>query len=198
VQKKILTNEADHDTLSVGFAAFFLNRTNRSGILNAGIIGGRDQNGPWKINARFNAGELIGRIEAIAKMKNRINLTHMDAIKFLKRGIKRWPKRTLIYLDPPYYLKGRDLYYHFYKHKDHENVARLVRNDILTQSWIVSYDNVPEIMELYRDHRQVTYSIGYSARTTRKGSEVMFFCENLEIPPLVGAITPIEELGLPL
>lgn len=198
VEKKILSNEADYDILSVGFAAFFFNRTNRSGIFNAGIIGGRDQTGPWKIDARFNVEELIARIEAIAKMRSRINLTDLDAIKFLKRGVKKWPGKTLIYLDPPYYVKGRDLYYHFYKHEDHQQVARFVQDEITIQNWIVSYDNVPEIRELYSGCRRAVYSIGYSARTTRQGAEVMFFGDKLEVPPLVGAIVPIEEPQLSL
>jgi DNA adenine methylase len=193
VQKRILANEADHDVLAVGFAMFFLNRTNRSGILNGGIIGGRDQLGPWKIDARYNAEELIHRIEAIARMRSRIKLTRLDALKFLRNGIQRWPDKTLIYLDPPYYVKGRDLYYHFYKHEDHENVAMLVQQEITDQRWIVSYDNVSEIRDLYSGCRRVIYGIGYSARSTRQGSEVMFFSEGLEVPPLVGAISPIEE-----
>jgi DNA adenine methylase len=192
-QKKVLANEAQHDLLAVGFATFFLNRTNRSGILNAGVIGGRDQTGPWKIDARYNADELTYRIETIAKMRSRINLTQMDALRFLKKGIQRWPKKTLIYLDPPYYLKGRDLYYHFYKHEDHELVARFVRTEISSQQWIVSYDDVPEIRALYKGWRRRIYGIGYSARTIRRGAEVMFFCDSLKVPPLIGAVVPNEQ-----
>lgn len=195
-QKKILANEADHDVLAVGFAMFFLNRTNRSGILNGGIIGGRSQTGPWKIDARYNADELVARIEAIGKMRSRINLTRMDAVKFLRNGIKHWPEKTLIYCDPPYYVKGRDLYLHFYKHEDHEHIANCVQDEITEQKWIVSYDDVPAIRDLYSGCRRVVYGIGYSARTTRQGAEVMFFSEGLEIPPLVGAISPIEESRL--
>lgn len=192
-QKNVLANEAHHDVLAIGFAAFFLNRTNRSGILNGGVIGGRDQTGPWKIDARYNSDELTYRIEAIAKMRSRINLTRMDALKFLKKGVQRWSKKTLIYLDPPYYVKGRDLYYHFYKHEDHERVAHFVRAEISTQQWIVSYDDVPEIRDLYKGLRRTIYGIGYSARTMRRGAEVMFFCDSLGVPPLVGAVTPLEQ-----
>src|SRR3954454_16651092 len=114
-QKKIFSHPDDHDYVTVGFATFFLNRTNRSGILNGGIIGGRDQSGPWKIDARYNAEELIFRIESIAKMKKSIKLTHSDAISFLKFGLPKWSKKALIYLDPPYFERGRELYYDYYK-----------------------------------------------------------------------------------
>jgi DNA adenine methylase len=187
-QKHVLNNQAAHNTVQLGFAAFFLNRTNRSGILNGGIIGGRDQTGPWKIDARYNAGELVRRIETIAGMRDRIKLTRQDALKFLGDGVTRWPKETLIYLDPPYYVKGRDLYYHFYEHADHAKIARFVKQEIDGQSWIVSYDNVAQIAKLYAGSRHLIYDIGYSARSAKQGSEIMFFCNGLRVPPLVGAI----------
>lgn len=192
-QKLILGNLNDYDDIDLGFATFFLNRTNRSGILNAGIIGGRDQSGPWKIDARFNARELVQRIESIAKMSDRIKLTRQDALKFLKSGTDRWPKETLIYLDPPYYVKGRDLYYDFYEEKDHARVAEFVMTKINRQRWIVSYDNVPQIRDLYNGARHVVYNIGYSARSASRGSEVMFFCDLLKVPPLIGPIQITED-----
>jgi DNA adenine methylase len=196
-QKKILGHPGDHDEIEVGFAMFFLNRTNRSGILNGGIIGGRDQTGPWKIDARYNAKELAHRIESIARMKDRIKLTRQDGLKFLKNGISKWPKETLIYLDPPYYVKGRDLYYDFYEHKDHELVAKFIMQDVERQRWIVSYDNVPAIRNLYRGARHVVYDIGYSARSASRGSEVMFFCPTLSVPRLIGPVKVAEHHARP-
>lgn len=187
-QKRVLANPKEYGLLELGFAAFFLNRTNRSGILNGGIIGGRDQSGPWKIDARFNAAELAYRVESIAKLRSRISLSREDAEKFLLKRLDKLPEKTLIYLDPPYYIKGQQLYYDFYTHKDHENVAKLVRNKIKQQKWIVSYDNTTAIRDMYAGCRSITYGIGYSAREAREGSEVMFFCEGLEVPPLIGAM----------
>jgi DNA adenine methylase len=193
-QRRVFENAADNDNLALGFATFFLNRTNRSGILNGGIIGGRDQTGPWKIDARYNARELVHRIESIAAMQSRIHLTRQDALRFLKSGVARWPEKTLIYLDPPYYVKGRDLYYDFYEPKDHELLANFVRSAIKMQRWIVSYDNESAIRRLYEGSRHVIYDIGYSARSSRKGSEVMFFGDGLKVPSLPsGPITLTED-----
>jgi DNA adenine methylase len=192
-QRRILANAEGQDDLALGFATFFLNRTNRSGILNGGIIGGREQTGPWKIDARYNTSELVHRIESIARMKKRISLTRRDALRFLKSGVTRWRKKTLIYLDPPYYVKGRDLYYDFYKPKDHASVAEFVKTSITLQSWIVSYDNEPPIRDLYKGSRHIVYDIGYSARSSRQGSEVMFFADELKVPPLAGSITLTED-----
>lgn len=191
-QKKIFANPDDHTYRELGFATFFLNRTNRSGILNGGIIGGHDQSGPWKIDARYNADELIFRIESIAKMKSRIKLTHSDALSFLQSGLPKWPTKTLIYLDPPYYEQGRKLYYDYYKPEDHADVAKLIAAKMKAKHWIVSYDNVAAIKALYSSYRSIVYNVGYSAREMRTGKEVMFFSPKMEIPSLVG---PIRQVG---
>jgi DNA adenine methylase len=191
-QKQVFQNEQKFGDLTLGFATFFLNRTNRSGILNGGIIGGRDQSGPWKIDARFNRKELIFRIESIAKIKRRISLTSMDALEFLKGGIDAWPSKTLIYLDPPYYEKGSELYYDFYEHKDHKTLADFVVAKLVRQRWVVSYDNCSPIREFYKGCQRLTYGLGYSAREARKGSEVIFFSNSLQAVPLTGPFKTIQ------
>lgn len=191
-QKRIFANPADHNYTQLGFATFFLNRTNRSGILNGGVIGGLDQTGPWKIDARYNADELIFRIQSIAKMRSYIKLTRSDALALLRYGLPKWPQKTLIYLDPPYFDQGRDLYYDYYKPKDHEKLADFISANMADRSWIVSYDNVSEIKDLYSSCRHIVYNVGYTARENRTGKEVMFFSPKLSIPKLVG---PIKQVG---
>jgi DNA adenine methylase len=166
-QKRVFANPHDHSYVQLGFATFFLNRTNRSGILNAGVIGGRDQTGPWKIDARYNAGELIFRIECIAKMRRRIKLTRSDALALLRHGLPRWTDKTLIYLDPPYYEQGRELYYDYYQPRDHADLAAFIRANMEDRAWIVSYDNVVPISGLYSGFRSVVYNVGYTAREAR-------------------------------
>ncbi|MDP3077960.1 DNA adenine methylase [Bradyrhizobium sp.] len=183
-QKKIYGNQSEHDDLALGFATFFLNRTNRSGILNGGMIGGRDQSGEWKIDARYNAKALADRIVAIAKLKRSITLTKLDAEIFLKRNVSKLPPNTLIYLDPPYYAKGKALYHDFYEHEDHERLASLMRSIIKSHSFMISYDNCRAIRQFYRGLPGFTYKIGYNAREVRLGTEVMFFSNNLIIPAI--------------
>jgi DNA adenine methylase len=191
-QKRIFSHPSDHSSLELGFATFFLNRTNRSGILNGGVIGGLDQTGPWKIDARYNADELIFRVESIANLRRRIKLTRSDALALLRHGLPRWDERTLIYLDPPYYERGRELYYDYYQQADHENLAAFITANMNSQSWIVSYDNVEAIKTLYSGFRHIVYDVGYSARETRQGREAMFFSPGLVIPDLVG---PVQQVG---
>jgi DNA adenine methylase len=191
-QKCIFAHPREHSYVQLGFATFFLNRTNRSGILNGGIIGGRDQTGPWKIDARYNADELIFRIESIAKMRRKIKLTRSDALALLRFGLPKWPKKTLFYLDPPYYKQGRELYYDYYKRDDHADVAKFVAAKMQNKFWIVSYDNVTPIKKLYSGFRSVVYNVGYTAREMRTGKEVMFFSPHLQVTNLIG---PVQQIG---
>lgn len=180
-QKLIQLNPEEYSRLQLGFSTFFLNRTNRSGILKGGVIGGKKQDGKWKLDARYNKIDLIKRIEKIALYKNRINIYNLNASDFIKNILFTIPDNTLIYLDPPYYLKGQDLYENHYKPNDHVSLSELVANKI-KQNWIVSYDNVPEICSLYSNFRQISYNLSYSAASRYKGSEILFFCNQLSIP----------------
>jgi DNA adenine methylase len=167
------------DPVDLAFSTFFLNRTNRSGILTGGMIGGRNQDGPWKLGARYNKPNLIQRIEKAARYASRTTLTKMDGARYIK---KRLPLLTspFAYLDPPYFAKGQDLYQNFYDPQDHAAIAELVRR--LDCQWLVSYDAVPEIMRLYKGVPHRRYSLSYSAQDRYRGREVMFFAPSLSIP----------------
>jgi len=182
-QKEIYNNPEQHSLFEVGFATFFLNRTNRSGILTAGVIGGKKQDGPWRLDARFNKKNLIARIERIGRFKSRINLYQSDAAKFITDVLPTLPENSLAYLDPPYYVKGQGLYANYYRHDDHKQIADLVLN--IQQKWMVSYDNADQVRDLYKMCNSLEYSLSYSAQQRYKGTEVMFFCDSLCIPQVV-------------
>lgn len=180
IQKEVHRNRAKANYFDLGFATFYLNRTNRSGILNAGIIGGKSQIGNWKIDARFNKAELAERLASLARHKSRIHITNLDALNFMRGTLGKLPKRTIAYLDPPYYEKGQGLYYNAYKPNDHENV----RNEIIAvdRPWIVSYDDVGPVRKLYKGIRSRKVELLHTARSIRTGSEVMFFSPQVRIP----------------
>jgi DNA adenine methylase len=183
-QRRIYQQPGRHSCLRVGFAAFYLNRCNRSGIISSGgPIGGQDQKGRWKIDARYNRDELERRIRKIALYRDSIRVSNEDAIDFLDAEVAGLSAkaRPFVYLDPPYYGKGRDLYLSFYEHDDHAALAEhMVKKAHFP--WIMSYDNVPQIANLYRGLRQVRFSLDYSARERREGSEVMIFRPDLVFP----------------
>jgi len=179
--RNVLARPTEHSVIEVGFATFFLNRTNRSGIIRGGVIGGKSQAGRWKIDARFNRSDLIQRIQKIARYRRRITLTLMDAAGLLRDVVPTLPQKTLIYLDPPYYLKGEGLYEHHYTHDDHARIATMVR-DLEERKWLVSYDAVPQVLDFYRGLRRQQYDLAYSAQDRYAGFEVIFYSPSLIVP----------------
>lgn len=180
-QKNIQLKPENYSPTEFGFSTFFLNRTNRSGILQGGVIGGKAQNSKWKLDARFNKKDLIKRIQRIARYSNRISLYNLDAACFIEEVLPSLPPKALVYLDPPYYVKGQELYENHYSPDDHMKLASFVTHKI-KQPWIVSYDAVPKIIELYNRYRSIHYALSYSAQDRYAGSEIMFFSQNLVIP----------------
>lgn len=180
-QKNIYTHPQDYSQVELGFAMFYLNRCNRSGIITGGVIGGKNQDGPWKMDARFSRNDLITRIERIALKKQFIKIRNWDARKFLLTYVPKLPGKTLVYCDPPYFNKADRLYANYYNLQDHIRLARTIQNDIRVK-WLVSYDDAPPIIEQYELRRKFTYSLQYNAANAYRGSEVFIFCDELVIP----------------
>ena len=174
---QLAENKNTVDLLSLGFSTFFMNRTNRSGIIKAGVIGGFDQTGSYKIDARYKKEELIGRIRRISAYADRIELHNEDAVDLISRISKITPQNTIMYLDPPYYKKGRGLYMNYYNDSDHKTIRDVITN-VNTIRWIVSYDNSTFIKSLYEDFRSQEFYLNYSANNNGKGTEVIFFSNN--------------------
>ncbi len=188
-RQRAVQHDRDADELDLAFSTFYLNRTSRSGIIGAGIIGGHGQLGAWKMDARFNKRDLIRRLQRIARFKSRITVTCRDATEYLQQDLPTLgPRSVFLYLDPPYYVKGAKatgLYQNFYDHSDHVEVATLVTR--LEVPWIVSYDAAPEIESLYRGFESLSYDLNYSAAVKHFGSERMFFSYGLRVP---GVLSP--------
>ncbi|MDD5366630.1 MAG: DNA adenine methylase [Gallionellaceae bacterium] len=173
-QKAIHAMPGQHSQTEIGFATFFLNRTNRSGILTGGVIGGKSQTGPYGLDARYNKADLSVRLRGVAALKRHISLYREDAIDLITGLRADLPVRSLIYLDPPYYHKGSQLYRNHYKPADHASIAAAIMQ--IGTPWLVTYDNCPEIKALYEGCQGVDFSLQYSTSNTRPvASEVMYF-----------------------
>lgn len=193
VARQIQT-DPDASPLELGFSTFFLNRTNRSGILRGGVIGGKNQDGPWKLDARYNIPDLTWRIERIAERAGAIHLHHEDARRLVRRLAPKLAAKSLIYFDPPYFVKGKDLYMHHYLPDDHLAVSETVADLPGPSRWMVSYDDHPEIRRLYKSYQSVTYTLNYTAQERMRGSEVIFFSDDLVVP---APIKPMRVLPIP-
>lgn len=182
-QKEVYT-EKDPNIIALGFATFFLNRCNRAGILLANPIGGLNQDGTYKIDARFKKKILAAKIQRIAEQKNRIHLFNLDALEFIKE-LKKVKQKILVYFDPPYYQKGELLYLNHYRHEDH---VRLCKQIIKCRvPWLLSYDDQPEIAALYSSVQNYRKNLRYSVATPSIGRELII--SNLRMPDYLEIIT---------
>ncbi len=176
-QKSIMLLEDSTDLARLGFATFFMNRTNRSGIIRGGVIGGKSQDGQYKLDARFNKSGLISRIKILAQHRSRVKVTNLDALSLIENSAEA--AESIYYLDPPYYKKGAQLYRNHYKPSDHLAISEAVAK--LQAPWIVTYDNCQEISELYDSDRKHELSFHYSTHLARPIAKEVMFYGNLNI-----------------
>lgn len=173
-QREVIANAVAYDLTTLGFATFFLNRTNRSGMIKGGVIGGQKQTGKYLIDARYNKTALANRIAIIGDLRDRIQLFNVDALELLAHPELEFDDRSLVYLDPPYYEKGSQLYRNHYQPDDHQQIAQAVME--IRSPWLVTYDNCDEIKALYHEAQGVEFSLHYSTHMLRpKATEAMFF-----------------------
>jgi len=178
--------------LERGFSTFFLNRTNRSGVIDAGPIGGFDQKGNYKIDARFNKDELKLRVRKLGRFRDRINVMNMDAGDLIEQYLPKLDPDCFVYLDPPYLKQGPNLYLNHYSFDDHLKLSKKIST--IMQKWVVSYDNHPQIRNIYSNYNGRTFSISYSVVNGRTGSEVMFFSKDLSVPERVSIVNGAERI----
>lgn len=180
--KSLQNNAQNLDNLELAKSTFFLNRTNISGIIKGGMIGGLKQNGKYKLNARFNKKDLIKRITRIYKYREQISVSNLDGIDFINK-IDNENDNLFIYLDPPYYKKGSNLYMNFYKEDDHIRLASFVKE--IKNKWIVSYDYHCFIKILYKDKNKISYSIS-QCTSNRVGTEIIIFSDEIKFKESIG------------
>jgi DNA adenine methylase len=183
-QRDVCTNPSAHDRFNVGFAAFYMNRCNRSGVLTgAGPIGGLEQKGKWKLGVRFSREPLTERILNLAGVRDQIHITQLDAIEFLKSTLPlgRDRRKVFVYLDPPYVHKGQRLYLNSYETKDHAQLARYIKGQH-TLPWILSYDDTDVVRGLYCDQQLSSLPIRYSLQTKRSARELIIAPHRVELP----------------
>ena len=162
-----------------GFAAFYLNRCNRSGIIiDGGPIGGIKQSGAWKIDARFNKKGLESRLARVAEYRERISVSGTDGMELIRRAEH---ENAFLSVDPSYYYKGEELYLNSVDTTYHEALAAQMR--LLKSPWILTYDDCPETRRIYRGWANIRgFSLRYAAAERRVDAEILISPKWLMLP----------------
>lgn len=177
-QREIYRKHDMRGEFRLGFAFFFLNRCNRSGIVKGGVIGGIGQNGIYRLDARYNSEVLIAKIEGIKEHVDAIEVLNEDGLDVFKKYSNN--KQALVYLDPPYVEQGKSLYLNAFEEKDHKALASLVSKNKKT-NWIVTYD-VSDLIaskDCYGQNHMYHYSLSYSAQNKRREDEYLICSDGL-------------------
>lgn len=179
-QREVHLRRPDDD-ISLGFATFFLNRTNRSGILGGRPIGGLNQTGKWLIDARYDGERLAERIRRLSTFASRVTICSEDGINLVGRELA--DDDAFIYIDPPYLQKGDDLYLDTLQWEDHERLAAVLAD---ARGWFLTYDHDPRVLRLYPHLRCASFGIAHTAGVQHVGREYAVFAAGLVLPPLSG------------
>ena len=178
-QRAIYQSQERTSRLNRGFAAFYMNRCNRSGILSGGPIGGMEQKGYWKIDERFNRDNLLERCTRVSNYRRKIHVSNKDGMKFIKESKRN---SLFFFIDPPYFHKGETLYLNSLDPDYHAHLANLLKS-MTKKSWVLTYDDCPEIREMYQDWATVIpFSFHYFAAERRKGKEVLITPKWMTLP----------------
>ena len=184
-QREVCTNPNRYSFFDLGFAAFYMNRCNRSGILTgAGPIGGYEQKSLWKMDVRFNREALAKRVLLLSRHRRRIKVFNENAVGFLKGYLPRGRGRgrVFVYLDPPYVSNGRRLYLNAYEPEDHNELAKYIH----TQKkllWIMSYDDSDLVRNLYSECKMALLSTRYTLQVKHSAQELIIAPNSIDIPP---------------
>lgn len=180
-KQRTIIEDCSRYSYELGFATFYLNRTNRSGIIKGGVIGGIEQSGNWRMDARFNRETLIERIINIVNRKKSIHIYNKDASSFVKKYLPKYEQNAFVYFDPPYFGKGKQLYLNFFSYDDHVRIERMINNQV-NCDWVITYDDIQEIADIYQNHILRRFDLNYSAAVKRKASEIIIFKRQNMIP----------------
>jgi DNA adenine methylase len=148
-QKIIMNNYKGSNNLQAAWAMLVVNRLAYSGIVKANPLGGKNGS-QAKLLQRWNQKDLIKRIFKINSMGEKIQILNIDACSLIEKLY--WDSAATIFIDPPYYKKGQQLYQYYYKESDHIHLAWLL-DSLFTgcpgADIILTYDNAPFIENLY-------------------------------------------------
>lgn len=182
-QRDIVFNKSNKYSYELGFATFYMNRTNRSGIIKGGVIGGISQGGSWKMDARFNRENLVERISKISRKKAKIKLYNKDINTIINTYIPQYGNDAFVYFDPPYFNKGKDLYLNFFDYNDHIRIEREISKNV-NCNWIITYDDTPEIVSIYDGYCIKKFDLNYCVSDKKKASELLIYKDGTVLPSI--------------
>jgi len=153
-------NNNNNNCIDIAFKKLIIHCISYSGLgtMAGSPIGGINQNSNYKINCRFNPKKICEKIDKIRLYRHSLfnrsetndgDVYNEDFSFFFENCIWESHYKAFFYLDPPYFLKGKDLYQFSFTDDQHKLLAQKLHET--KHDWLLSYDDHPFIRYLYRD-----------------------------------------------
>jgi len=162
--KKDLSNiDINFNIVEIGFKKLAIHQISYSGLgtKSGGPLGGKDQLSKYKIDCRWSPSYICKKIDKLNRQFKMFTLRDECCTCLDFSDVVKNPSDAILYLDPPYYDKGNELYQCGFTDSDHLQLSQVLRK--INNPWILSYDDCPEIRKLYDwaiiDVVNVNYSI---------------------------------------
>jgi DNA adenine methylase len=173
--KKILIENKDCgiDNLEIGFKKLIIHQISYSGLGTkaGGPIGGKSQKSKYSVDCRWNPVNLKKEIKKISKLFNRVDIRNGKCTNFDFEKILSNKTKSFFYLDPPYFIKGRELYEESFNGQDHVRLMKNLRQN--ENPWLLSYDNCSYVRDLYDWAIIQEIDINYTINTIREKKELL-------------------------
>lgn len=151
-------------SMQIAARYYLINRCSFSGATFCGGFSKQAYDG------RLNQSIFDRMVDLGPKIKE-IEFSNLDWEDFLEGN-----QEGVIYLDPPYYItnylygKNGDLHENF----DHQRLAKYL---LRKKKWFMSYNDCPEIRELYPENRIISAEWSYGMNSSKKSNEIIIFSQ---------------------
>ncbi len=181
--KKYLSYDSaeKYSTIELAGAFLFFNRTNYSGIIKGGPLGGKRQESSYKLDCRFNRKRIMEKIRNLQGLEGRLHVSESDGIDFMEKMAMNGPEEMIFYIDPPYYGAGKNLYRYYFTDKEHEELSAFLTT--LELPWLLSYDDAEFIKALYKKKTKFPVYTDYQSGYLKKDVKELLI-SNYIIPPI--------------
>ena len=154
-RQRVNENYFGLDMVDAAWNLLIVNRLAFSGITKANCMS--------EPESRWSAHTLIKRIENIHRVNTHIHVSCMDACGLIEEMY--WRPNTTIFIDPPYKIKGKNLYVNYYTDKNHYELSNLLEDlyrGMPGADMLITYDDCEFIKEIYEIPDIITVSRTYS------------------------------------
>jgi DNA adenine methylase len=150
-----------------GFKKLAIHQISYSGLgtKSGGPLGGREQKSKYKIDCRWSPDYICKKIDKLHNQFSKLEIKHQSCTSFDFEDLVNSTENSFIYLDPPYYIKGNELYQFGFTKEDHKKMADVLK--YTNHPWILSYDDCPEVRRLYSWAEINIIYVNYSITATK-------------------------------